>query len=101
MKSENPRSEQVLGSTDQCARCKVRDQSYDDGPRDALIKSAEAMFRAMNQRGLRAVEILQAAQAVGEGPVADFLALLESRIAEVERGKGIPSLKVASAGSDR
>jgi hypothetical protein len=58
---------------DECARFRVRGRRYDRGAhdedtRDALRRSAEAMFRAMNERGLRAVEILAAAQAAGEGP---------------------------------
>jgi hypothetical protein len=72
-----------VGRFSQCARCKVRSQSYvrgqkDDGAtREALVKSAEAMFRAMCRRGVRAVEMLEAAMAVGERPVADFLDLVE------------------------
>src|SRR5262249_54388954 len=72
----------------QCARCKVRSQSfvrgqsYEGGTRESLVKSAEAMFRAMCERGLRAVEILEAAVAVGERPITDFLALVERGDAE-------------------
>jgi hypothetical protein len=60
----------------------VRGQSFGHDARDELRKSAEAMFRAMNNRGLRPVEILQAAQAAGDGPVAEFLTLLERGDAE-------------------
>lgn len=72
-----------VGRFCQCARCKVRGQSYvrggsdDGGTRETLVKSAEAMFRAMCRRGVRAVEMLEAAMAVGERPVVDFLDLVE------------------------
>jgi hypothetical protein len=84
----------------QCGRCKVGEQGV-GSDRDALMKSAQAMFRAIGHLGLRAVEILEAAAAVGEKPITDFLALAERGNAYSKHDQRTPSVMVVRPESER